>query len=428
LNSSEEKKTKNFLIHLFRRGQYIFYTALVEKLVYFLIFLVLARKYSVSEFGAITSVFVLGFILGSLTELGFANYFQRQTASDFQTSIEEFNSALTFRFITYFIVLLISVSYVYYLGATIELFLTVIIVTSVFIFNSSWLLIKIFYGLNEYSGVFKRFLISRFILIAGSSLMIFADISLSVFSIVFLVSAISEFILLAVYLRQKKNYSIKITLKRKVLSTIFVSSIPMGLGVFFVMVYDRIDILLIQNIIGIESVGFYAVAYSIYKIPYIIGGAFFTPLYTDFSAEFEIKKKINYERIKKLGLFLVIFSILSITVIYFLSEFLIRNIYGEKYFLSAEILRWLIIALPFLFLNNLTGVTLNSIRKEKLAFYSAAIATLFNLVLNILLLNIMGIVGAVVSTVVTELLIFIIQLNYIMKFKFVFEETNLLNK
>jgi O-antigen/teichoic acid export membrane protein len=233
----------------------------------------------------------------------------------------------------------------------------------------------------------------------------------------FFISALTEFILLSVLLKQKEDYSFRISLKGDILKRIFASSFPMGLGIFFVVVYDRIDILLIQNIIGLESVSFYAVAYSFYKIPYLIGAVFLTPLYTDFSVEFELKKKIGYDKIKKLGLVLVIFSILSILIYFFLSDFLIENIYGKKYLLSSEILKLLVIALPFLFLNNLTGVTLNSIKKEIYAFFSTTSGCVFNIILNILLLKIIGIAGAVVATIMTELLVFLIQIFYLMKTK-----------
>lgn len=416
MSSSEVIKSQNYLIHLFRRGQYIFYTTLLEKSIYFVIFVILARKYSVAEYGALTSVFVLGYILVSLFELGFANYFQRRTASDLHKSAEEFNSAFTFRLTSYFIILLISCSY-YYWDSTVDIKLTVIVVSSLFIFNTNWLLIKIFYGLNEYGSVFKRFVVSRCILIVGSGLLIFTDISITLFSTTFFISALSEFILLAVLLRQKEDYSFRIRLRCEILKRIFTSSVPMGLGVFFVVVYDRIDILLIQKIIGIESVSFYAVAYSFYKIPHIFGSVFLTPLYTDLSTEFESKKKISYDRIKKLGLFLVLFCILSIVIIFFLSDVLIEVIYGKKYLLSADILKLLVFALPFLFLNNLTGVILNSIKREKLAFYSTMMSSLFNFLINILLLITVGLVGAVISTILTELLVFLIQLYYIMKFK-----------
>ena len=96
---------------------------------------------------------------------------------------------------------------------------------------------------------------------------------------------------------------------------------------------------------------------------------------------------------------------------------LIALFFGEKYYQSAPILKLLIFSIPFLCLNNLTGVTLNSIRKEKLAFESAVIASLFNLLLNLALLNIIGLEGAIISTILTELLIFVIQVIYIIRFK-----------
>jgi O-antigen/teichoic acid export membrane protein len=164
-------------------------------------------------------------------------------------------------------------------------------------------------------------------------------------------------------------------------------------------------------------VGIYAVAYSLYKIPHIFSGIFLTPLYSDLSAEFEMKKRISYEKVKKLALFLIFFYLIAITVIFFSSEMLVELLYGKKYFLSVDILKLLVIALPFLFLNNLTGVTLNSIKKEKTAFYSTMIAALLNVLVNMLLLNLIGLVGAVISTIITEILVFLIQLGYILRFK-----------
>jgi len=416
MNFSEEINLVNHLKHLFRRGQYILYTTLLDKSIFFIIFVILAHKYSVSEYGALTTVFVLGYILVSFFDLGLSSYFQRRTASNLSKSIEEFYSAFTYRVISYFVILLITFLYNYW-DSNRDLSLSVIIVSSVFVFNTSWFLIKIFYGLNEYALVFKRFIASRCILISSTALLIFTDISLTIYSVAFFIAALIEFILLSVPLSKKVGFSFKISFRGEILKRIFSSSVPMGLGLFFVFVYDRIDILLIQNIIGLEWVGFYAVAYSFYKIPYIISGVFLTPLYTDLSAEFESNKKINYDRIKKLGLFLVIFSIISICFIFFLSDFIIEIIYGEKYLLSAEILKMLVIALPFLFLNNLTGVTLNSIQKEKLVFYSITVAVVVNISLNIMLLNIVGIMGAVIATILTESLVFMLQLNFLLKYK-----------
>ena len=238
------------LLSLLRRGQYLFYTTLLEKIIYFIIFVMLARKYTVAEYGTLIAVFVFGNIVVSFFELGFANYFQRRTASDFDKAVEEFNSAFTFRVITYLLIL--TISFIYYYGdKSINTCLVFIIITSIFVFTTSWLLIKIFYGMNEYRTVFFRFLTSRILLLIVSVLLLFTDVSLTLFSISFFISAVSEFILLVILLKKKENFSFKMNLKTGMLKRIFISSVPMGLGIFFVMVYDRIDVLLIQKIIMI---------------------------------------------------------------------------------------------------------------------------------------------------------------------------------
>ena len=376
----------------------------------------LARKYTVAEYGTLIAVFVFGNIVVSFFELGFANYFQRRTASDFDKAVEEFNSAFTFRVITYLLIL--TISFIYYYGdKSINTCLVFIIITSIFVFTTSWLLIKIFYGMNEYRTVFFRFLTSRILLLIVSVLLLFTDVSLTLFSISFFISAVSEFILLVILLKKKENFSFKMNLKTGMLKRIFISSVPMGLGIFFVMVYDRIDVLLIQKIIGIGSVGTYAVAYSFYKIPHMFVPVILTPLFTDLSAGFETDKTIDFQRVKKIGILLILLSALSMVFLFLSSDLLIDLVYGNKYHSSIPILKLLIIALPFLFLNNLTGVTLNSIRREKLAFYSLVMAAGFNFMINIFLLNFIGLKGAVISTILTELLVFLIQLYYIIKFK-----------
>lgn len=420
MSGSEDINLKNYLLRLLARGQYVFYTSLLEKSIYFIIFIFLARKYSTEEYGAFISVFVLGNILAALFELGFSNYFQRSAASDISKSAEDFNSVVTFRLITYLIILIIS--YLYYASSPTDFKLVIIVITSIYIFNTSWVLIKIFYGINRYSLTFNIIIISRFILIISSAILLNLDVSITLVSLSFLITSVSEFILLAIHLSRLKLFNFNLKIDFKALRRIFLSSVPMGLGMFFVIVYDRMDVLLVQNIISNEAVSYYTVAYSIYKIPQLFIGIILTPLFNDLSNEFELSKKLNFRNLKYLGILLVLFSLISIVVFYLLTDVIIELIYGIKYLSSSYILKPIILALPFLFLNNLTGVILNSIRKEKLAFNSAVFAALFNIIFNIVLLNIIGLPGVIISTILTELLIFLIQLNYLLKFQFAFSK------
>lgn len=415
MNFYNEINPQSYLSSLAKRGQFVLYLSLLEKLFYFIIFIFLARRFSPGEYGLYISVFAFGNVVVTFSELGFANYFQRKVASDAENLSEEFNSVFSLRIITY--VILILLAFVYFYDESTNLVLVTIIISAIFIFNSSWIIIKLFYGLNQYHSVFSRFLISRGILIFGATVLLVFNASLTVISISFLLSAISECVLLFIKLIQERILNFKLAFKIEVLKRIFVSSIPLGMSGFFVMLYDRVDVLLIQKIIGIEAVSFYAIAYSLYKIPHIIVPFILTPLFTDLSSEYESHRKINILKLKNLFFLLLFLSVLSIIVFYFLADMLISLTYGNKYISSSNLLIMLVLALPFLFLNNLTGVILNSIKKEKLSFATTAFGSIINIVMNIILLDLVGIEGAVIATILTEFFVFSLQANYLFKFK-----------
>ena len=76
----------------------------------------------------------------------------------------------------------------------------------------------------------------------------------------------------------------------------------------------------------------------------------------------------------------------------------------------------LCIAIPGLFLDELMGTTLYSIRKEKAAMYSRFIAVVINIGINIILLKRIGIEGAIIATIAAEYSSFIIQLFVLKSF------------
>ena len=415
MNFFKDIDPNNHLITLIKRGQFVFYTSVLEKLIYFFVFIFLARKFSVAEYGSIISVFVFANIIITLFELGFGNYFQRKTASDNNNLSEEVNSALAFRAIAYFIVLISAI--LYFPKDFNSILTSAIIVSAIFIFSTNWVIIKIYYGLNQYRFVFNWFLISRAVLIVGVVVSILLNVSLTIIMTSFLLSAILEFGLLFYQMLRMRLIKFRIDLRVEVLKRILIYSAPMGLSVFFVMVYDRIDVLLIQRIVSTEAVSYYAVAYSLYKIPSIFTPIVLTPLFSDLSNEYELSKRIYLSKIKNLSLLLLVFAIISIIIIYFFAEVIIGKTYGENYIASTDLLIILALALPFLFLNNLTGTTLNSIKKERFVFYSTITGAGINIVLNIILLNTIGLKGAVLTTIVSEFLVFLIQFNYLLKIK-----------
>src|ERR1035437_6834524 len=90
------KKTYPFIQKILTESQYVLYINLIEKIVFFIFFLILARELDKSAYGLIATVFAFCNLSGSLFDLGFGFYFQRE--SDSKDNKSEMESAISFRF------------------------------------------------------------------------------------------------------------------------------------------------------------------------------------------------------------------------------------------------------------------------------------------------------------------------------------------
>jgi O-antigen/teichoic acid export membrane protein len=176
------------------------------------------------------------------------------------------------------------------------------------------------------------------------------------------------------------------------------------------MIYDRIDVLLIQKFLSNEAVAIYSVAYSLYRNSSILSGIFLIKVYNDVSKYFITKGKIDFKTFWQTFRILILISLGLILFYNLIGEFLVKLFFTSKFIYSVKILGAVSFALPFIFLNNLTGVTLNSIHREKVTMFSTFIGMLVNVATNLLIIPKIGILGAVISTIITEWIILVCQL------------------
>jgi O-antigen/teichoic acid export membrane protein len=228
-------------------------------------------------------------------------------------------------------------------------------------------------------------------------------------------------VILYKYLREE-NLNLQLRFDYTVLKKILYSSVPIGIGLIFVLIYDRIDILIIERFISFEAVAVYSIAYSLYKIPTIISGVILTPFFTDLSKSYSLNNKIDPHEILLVSLILLSISVAAILLVNIFGETIILFFYSSKYSFSIPYLKYLVFALPGLFFNNLTGVISNSIRKEKIPMISTGLGAFIHISINVVLIRFYGLWGAVIATIVSEYFVFILQfillLKHNLKYKF----------
>lgn len=397
---------------LFDSGQFVFAYSLLDKFTYFIIYLILARTLSQNAYGFIVTIFTFTNIIQIIFDFGFSFYLQREAATKNEIELK-LNSALSFKFITFIVYLIIPIIY-FTSSADLSNFNGLFLVFTISIINYiagiNGMLNAVLYGNFYYKQSFIALFTSRIILIIVFIILSLLKVPVEILFLIFLFSLVFHFYLERSYLMK---LNIKINLREfngNELKKILPSSIKIGLGLIFVLIYDRIDIILLQNYIGLESVAIYSIAYSLFRGLQIFSAPLFMPRYTNYSNIFSIKKYIPFREIKNTFFIILLLSVLIILFTFILAKPVILFLYSSKYFSSINVLQWLSIALLGVFLNNFTGIISNSVRKEIIPLISTGICAVLNIVLNLILIPKYGIMGAVISTIATEYLAFLTQI------------------
>jgi O-antigen/teichoic acid export membrane protein len=395
-------------------SQFVFYINLLEKIVFFVFFLILARELDKTHYGLIATVFAFTNILNSFFDLGFGYYFQREAgAEDLQQKLE---SAISFRLLL--MVLFVVVMFIYlYSNLSIDPVIIGIIGLLTYLSGFNLILNSVLYGKNKYKKSFMGFLLSRIIFAVLIIIFYLMKVQHNLILGALLVSVIIHLGILLKYLREEK-LDLHLRFDFRVLKKILNSSIPIGMGLIFVLIYDRLDILIIEKFLSFEAVAVYSIAYSLYKVPTIISGVILTPVFTDLSNSYSLNNKIEKHEVLLVSLILLIISVSAILLVNIFGEEIILFFYSSKYSFSIPYLKYLVFALPGLFFNNLTGVIGNSIRKEKIPMISAGAGAVVHIMINVLLIRFYGLWGAVAATIISEYFVFGLQFIFLLKHNF----------
>jgi O-antigen/teichoic acid export membrane protein len=231
----------------------------------------------------------------------------------------------------------------------------------------------------------------------GASVQVMACILLGGSLINALWQAISAFRLLGTHL------SVDLVLVRGLLLT----SIPfLAYGVLGV-IYYRIDTILLSFMTSTAVVGWYGASYRIFDtlvfLPSLVISAVMYPVFSKLSIHSLSQLRIAVEK----SLNFLLFCGIPITAgLIVAAPAIIGFLYHRPEFVhSVPALQALAPGLLFLYINSVLSSTLISTKREKKIMIMAAIALVFNLVLNLFLIPKYQQVGAAIVTSLTELLL-----------------------
>ncbi len=396
-------------------GKYILLVNLADRSFSFIAFLLLARSFPPTAYGEVVTLFTLATVFVTIFDFGLSIFVQRETAFNRYRAGELFSKVFTISFILFAVYFpaLFAFAYLFYADIPPAL----IIIIGALMYESTLISVcnKSLSGAGDFRSQYQALWISRLYIIlffiAGLAYLHFDMNSLMA------VMLIGFFLQVTLLFRSLNRNEIHYALRHFSFleaKAILKLSIPLGLAVLFNFLYDKIDVLLISKLKDFSEVAYYNVGYGVFKSAMMSYSFMLAVGFTRVSKISRNRRAVKLFFEKYFTVILSISAVVSV-LIYFSSGWLIRTIYTARFTPSIPVLQVLSAGLIGAALNNLTGIVLNGIGLFKAVMYITLFGLIVNVALNAAFIPAYGIIAAATVTVITEYIIFLFELYYLLK-------------
>jgi PST family polysaccharide transporter len=173
---------------------------------------------------------------------------------------------------------------------------------------------------------------------------------------------------------------------------------PLMLSGLAIMIYMRIDQVMIKEMLGEEAVGLYSAAVRIsevwYFIPMVIASSVF-PKIVEYK---QTDKKSYYLRLQQYFTFMAWIGIIMGVLIFFSSKTIINILFGSAYIDASFVLMILVWSGIFVCLGVASSGWLITEGLQKISFFRTFLGAVCNVILNFILIPKFGISGAAFAT------------------------------
>ena len=179
---------------------------------------------------------------------------------------------------------------------------------------------------------------------------------------------------------------------------------PLILSGIAVMIYMRIDQVMLGHMIGDESVGIYSAAVKISEIWYFVPMAIVASVFPAILAAKKRSEAQYHARLQKLYDLMVIISVSVSLPMTFLATPIVGLLFGETYIEAGTVLAIHIWASVFVFLGVASSNWFLAENRQILNLQRTILGAISNVILNLLLIPRYGVIGAAVATVISQAL------------------------
>jgi O-antigen/teichoic acid export membrane protein len=175
--------------------------------------------------------------------------------------------------------------------------------------------------------------------------------------------------------------------------------VAVGIGV---MIYFRIDVVMLSFIQGTTAVGFYSVAYTLSEASTVVGAMFLTSVFPVLSHQHQNSKTSFRDTCTQSVRYLLYFALPMAFFVTLWAKPIVSLLFGSAFDPSIAALQILIWAAALMYVAMLLGNALVAADLQRLSMRITAAAVVINVSLNVFLIPKYSYIGASYATVATE--------------------------
>ncbi len=400
---------------IFKNMSWLLISQIIASICGFIWSILIARYLGVADYGVLGFAISITSILSILYDLGIGVHIIRHIATDYDSAPKYLGNSIPLKSI-------------FSLIGFIIIFLVLLIINA----NEITLIISLLFAIQQifkrfidlFNGLFQAFEEGKYqgigntilntLLLLFIILSITTDLGLYGITISYILANLIALIY-EYYVLNKHVVKPNFELDRQFCKKITFAALPFAVSAVLYSIYYSIDIVMLTNMVGNYATGIYNATYKLISVLTLFYGVYTAVIFPVMSKFFKNDKSmllVSFEKSIKY-LMLVIIPLAVATVFY--STDVIHLIYGHEYDAASSVLSILIWTVCLLFISGACNTLLNASHKEVTVTKIYAIAAVFNIILNFFMIPYLSYDGAAITTVLSDILIVIIQSYVIYK-------------
>lgn len=381
-----------------------------------MVLLILAGRYLGDvDYGIFTFALAFAFIFEIFADLGLSTLSQRTVARNRGLAPKYLGNLLTWRLVLSILVFAILILSINVLKSSPKTRLAVYIMGFATILRSfKWTCRSFFRAFERFDLDALTMWVERLSLVIIGTIVLLRGAGLVYFASVFVIVRGFDLVITFIILNWKV---VKIIPRFDIgfLKKFQIEALPFGLFSVIIILYSYADTVMLSFIRTDAEVGWYNAAYKIYEGLTVFPSIICAVLYPRLSRLSILNNKAHSVLSFRASKYMFVVSLPILICGVLLSKNIIGLLFGQEFQQASFALQILLLGIVFVFQIWLLQTILNSIDKQKVVMYIGLTGLVINICLNLLFIPRYGFRGAAATTVLSEMVVFIIYYFYLYK-------------